>query len=127
MSLSNILLAHFAGLLTEYVAQGRPTLHLKTLNNYVPKTIRETPNPWLEVVQRSLLEEDSHVMKVIRSLLKAEELLPRAEKDDIHLKLAQLTCESYRANGWARGVGFNEQWTDSQTQRVRMEAKALGY
>lgn len=113
--------------MAEYVAQGRPKLNIDALNNYSPKTTSDSPNPWLEVIQTSLLIEDCHVMKVIRSLLRAEQLWPQIGKDNIYLKLAQITCQSYRANGWARGVGYKEQWIDSQTQRVRMEWRALGY
>ena len=95
-----------------YVAQGRPKLNFDTLQSYKPIKISEEPNPWLEVINISLKEElDPHVIKVIRSLLKAnEELGPR--KDDLYLKIAQLTIEGYYQAGWDfNGIGWDEEWT----------------
>lgn len=107
-------------MLTEYIAQGRPELHIDYLNSYTPKNKIDIPNPWMEITTRSLIEDDSHVIKAVRALMKAEEEWPPVGKDNIYLKLAQVTCEGYKATGWGRDVGFEEQWKEGQAKRIRM-------
>jgi hypothetical protein len=106
--------------LTEYIAQGRPELHIDYLNSYTPKNKIDSPNAWLEIARRALIEDDSHVIKAVRSLMKAEKEWPSAGKNNLYAKLAQLTCESYKATGWGRDIGFEEQWKEGQARRIRM-------
>jgi len=106
-----LLKAYFAALLSFYITRGRPSLYPKLLQEFTPKELKQEPNPWLDVIGRALAEEDdSHELKVVRSLLLAEQKWGGGEYN-INLKVAQLTVEGYAKNGWSRGgLGWEEEW-----------------
>jgi len=108
-----MLKAQLATSLVYFVARGRPKLHIDTLKNYKPETLKDEPNPWLDILKNALLEDaEPHVIKVIRSLLKAEqEWGPR--DDNLYIKIAQLTVEGYEKYGWSmNGIGFDQEWDE---------------
>lgn len=107
----NITIAHFAGVLSEYIARGRPKLHIDMVRAYSPKKVSDDPNPWLDIVKNSLLEDDdAHVIKVVRSLLKAEHEWTSNEKENIYVKIAQLTYDGFKDFSWGEDIGFEEEW-----------------
>jgi len=55
-------------------------------------------------------EDDSHVVKCVRSLLLVEQKW-RSGDHNIYLKAAQLTVEGYAKYAWSReGLGWEEEW-----------------
>jgi len=63
-----------AVVLLSYVVTGRPKIHVDLLYEFEPKYLKTEPNPWLDLIGRSLAPElEVHVLKVIRSLLKADQ------------------------------------------------------
>jgi len=83
------------------------------LKNYKPQQLKSEPNPWLDILKIALLEDaEPHVIKVVRSLLKAEqEWGPR--DDNLYIKIAQLTVEGYERYGWSmNGLGFDKEWDE---------------
>jgi len=108
-----MLKSEFAAALVYFVARGRPKLHVDMLKNYKPQQLKSEPNPWLDILKIALLEDaEPHVIKVVRSLLKAEqEWGPR--DDNLYIKIAQLTVEGYERYGWSmNGLGFDKEWDE---------------
>ena len=98
-------------MLSEYLARGHPPLHLDLVKSYSPKRVEEEPNPWLDIVKYSLLEdEDAHLIKVIRALMKAEHEWTPNEKANIYVKIAQLTYDGFKGLGWGEDIGFDGNW-----------------
>lgn len=111
---------NFATLLAVYSSQACPKLNIETLKNYKPKTLSEEPNPWLAVIKYSLEEEsEPHVIKVVRSLMRAEELMG-PEKDNLNLKIAQITVEGYEMAGFSiNGIGWDEEWSEEGVNKAK--------
>lgn len=84
------LRAFFAGILTWYVARGKPTLDIPAFFSADTKhpipagpkapvpdwslpsassPLASTPNPWFPVVQRTISHPDDHLAKIVRTLL----------------------------------------------------------
>jgi len=108
----NIFKAHFAVLLATYIARGRPKVHIEALYEYKPKELNVEPNPWLDVVKEALLEEEeAHLIKVVRALMRAEQFWGADEKNT-YLKVAQLSVEGYKKYKFADegGIGWDENW-----------------
>ena len=79
--------------------------------HYTPKKLTEDPNPWLDIIRYSMLEEsDTHVLKVMRSLLKAQQEWAPEGKDNLYVKVAQLTYDGFEIYGWIKDIGFDEEW-----------------
>jgi len=105
-----LLREHFASVLCYYISRGSPQLHLDLLYNYVPKTLSSDPNPWLDIIKRALEIEECHIIKAVRSLLKAEQLWGAGEHN-IFLKTAQVTVEGFQKYDWSKGgIGWEEEW-----------------
>ncbi len=87
--------------MVHFIARGRPKLHIDMLKDYKPQTLKNEPNPWDDVMKRALHEDaESHVIKVVRSMLKGEqEWGPR--EDNLYIKIAQLTVEGHEKYGWS--------------------------
>lgn len=102
-----------------YGSQNCPKLNIEALKNYKPKTLSEEPNPWLAVIKYSLEEEtEPHVIKVVRSLIKAGELMG-PEKDNLYLKIAQITIEGYEMAGFSiNGIGWDEEWNEEGVSKA---------
>jgi len=120
-----LLRGEFATLLTFYASQGCPKLNIEALKYYKPKTLSEEPNPWLEIIKYSLEEEaEPHVIKVVRSLMKAGELMG-PEKDDLYVKIAQLSIEGYDKAGWSLGgSGWDQEWSEEGIKKA-LEFKTM--
>ena len=102
--------------MTEYLSRNRPKLNIETLLAYKPRKLEQEPNPWLDVIKVALSKEDEpHVLKVIRTLIKMEQDFGPRE-DNLYLKVAQLTVEGYDKYGWSfNGLGWEEEWRDGAT------------
>ena len=102
-------------MLAYYISRGTPKLHLDTLKSYKTKDLVEEPNPWLDIINKALNEKsEAHVIKTIRSLYKAEEVMG-PEKDNLYLKIAQLTMDGYKLRDWSqKGLGWDEEWEDDK-------------
>jgi len=121
-----LLRAAMLAFLTFYVSRGRPQLNIETLKNYKPSKLKEGPNPWLDIIRESLIEEyEPHMIKIVRSLIKAEQEWGPG-KDDIFLKIAQVTVEGYQKYDWSfNGLGFEEEWKDRPVHRWMDDVEAL--
>jgi len=99
--------------LTVYIGRGCPKPNLETLYNYKPETLVQDQNPWLDIVKKSLQEEnEEHVIKVIRALWKAEQEWGPGE-NNVFMKIAQLTIEGYNKYAWSEdGIGWEEEWNN---------------
>ena len=110
---------NFATFLAVYASQACPKLNIEALKNYKPKTLSEEPNPWLDVIKYCLEEEaEPHVIKVVRSLMRAGELMG-PDKDNLYLKVAQITVEGYQMAGFSiNGIGWDEEWNEEGVNRA---------
>ena len=113
------MIGQFATLVSFYAAQGCPKLHIDALKNFKSKTLSEEPNPWLEIIKYSLEEEaEPHVIKVVRSLMKAGEVMG-PEKDNLYLKIAQISIEGYDKVGWSlNGLGWEQEWSEEGLKKA---------
>lgn len=97
--------------MAHYIATGKPKLHIETLRSYEPKELSKDPNPWFDILKYSMQEEsDAHVIKVIRSLLKAQQTWPPAKEENLYVKVGQMTYEGFEANDWHFDTGYEEEW-----------------
>jgi hypothetical protein len=110
-----LLKAHFAAVLTYYITRGRPHLHPDLLFNYKSRE-EEVPtlNPWLYVIDQALRAKDVHVVKTIRSLMKAD-MKWTGEDTNKFLKAAILTIDNINdSDDWSfNGIGWDQDWNQS--------------
>jgi hypothetical protein len=106
-----IMKAYFVTFITYYLTRGAPALHVDLLEKYESKRASSTLNPWLQIVDKSFDCPDVHVMKTVRSLMKADMRWTGGE-NDIYLKAAQLTIDNVKdVPDWSmNGLGFVQEW-----------------
>lgn len=96
-----------------YISRGRPRLYENLLYHYTPKNPISTVNPWLHIVDVALKANDEHVVKTVRSLMKADMEWSGGDHD-LYLKAAILTVDNIgNANDWSfGGLGWDQEWTE---------------
>ena len=126
LGILTIIQAQFASLLSHYISRGCPQLHVDTLRDFRPKRLIEEPNPWLDVIKASLEEEhESHVIKTVRSLYKAEQEFG-PHKDNLYLRAAQLTVEGYEKYNWSQnGIGWDEDWSEEEIEKTKEKLQSF--
>jgi len=116
---ASLLDGFFEMLLCLYVKQGCPKLYPELALAFIPKEFKNKENPWFEVVEYAVglhdlaeqIVNESHVIQLVRSLVKAQKEFGSEDKKDLYLKVAQLTVEGYKEFGWCRdGVGREKVW-----------------
>jgi len=118
---ASLLDVYFASLLVYYIGEGRPKLYPELVLTYTPKTLKNKENPWMEVIEDAVkihdpehIAEESHVLKLIRSLMKAQKEFGSAD-NDFYLRIAQLTVEGYRESRFFfGGVGYEKEWEEQK-------------
>ncbi|KAG2222344.1 hypothetical protein INT45_009817 [Circinella minor] len=122
---------HVVQALLLYVRCGRPSLEIKSLQNYkAPGMNKDNDNPWLDVVRQALNARDVHCIKAIRALALGQIIYRDAfnNNEDLWLKAAQATlsvagvhedtteCENFTEETrrcWNfDGIGFEETWNE---------------
>jgi len=105
------LKCYLAVVLLVYVITGRPKINVELLYGFEPEKLKTEPNPWLDLIGKSLAPDvESHVLKAIRSLLKADSEWGGGETN-MFLKSAQLVYEGFQKFSWSfGGPGFEETW-----------------
>lgn len=141
-SISQLLRSYFASALTVWVARGRPAPHIESFysrtspNFHAPGPAPQpgpdalapesanSPNPWLQVTQSTLVHPNEHLPKAIRSLAHFAHLLGTkpagtwadknsklegAEKLDgtLFIRVASLTMDHL---GWVREGEEKHEW-----------------
>ncbi|KAJ2955840.1 hypothetical protein NQZ79_g8222 [Umbelopsis isabellina] len=114
-SQAKVVKVHFVKASQWFVTRGSPKADRSVV--YAHKsTAPKTENPWFAVWNMSVENMDLHVVKVIRSLSKADELFAE-DGDDYYVKAAQMTVETtivddpVQQDVWGRKpVGFDEAW-----------------
>lgn len=105
-----------------YVAQGCPPLDASSLPSYLPKNTDDVKSPWDLVSKFHVAPDDGHTIKVIRSLLLAEQSSKKWEgkewlriKDstawlNAHIIMRDCVNNEADTGRWVRGAGFSEAW-----------------
>jgi len=107
-----LLRGHFATVLSYYISRGCPKFYPDLLINYEPEfKPKDESNPWFDVIEKAFNCEDAHVIKVVRSLMKADEEWGGGDQNTF-LKVAQLTVDHiHYPKDWSfDGIGFDEEW-----------------
>jgi hypothetical protein len=112
---ARLVKVHFVKAAQWFVTRGSPKIDRSVV--YAHKsTAPKGENPWFAIWNMSVENMDLHVVKVIRSLSKADELFA-GDEDDYYVKAAQMTVETtfvdnpIKQDVWGRNpIGFDEAW-----------------
>ncbi|KAI8348306.1 hypothetical protein BD560DRAFT_358794 [Blakeslea trispora] len=109
----SLIQAHLAITIVYFLTEGSPKFNLEGLLNYktsIPNSKSE--NPWLPVMDASIDQEESHVIKAVRSCVVGQVIYgPHDDSrlDNIWLRTAELVVDC-RGNWDFDGVGFEDTW-----------------
>ncbi|KAK0392258.1 hypothetical protein NLU13_1754 [Sarocladium strictum] len=108
--------------IVEYIAQGCPPLDTASLRRYTPRDPTQVHSPWSLLPKFHSQPDDGHTIKVIRSLILAEQESKKYEdKKWIRIKDAKSWLNAHHVmldsmnteadtGRWVRGAGFSEAW-----------------
>lgn len=107
---SSMIQAHLLTTLLYYVAMGRPPIKVDRLLAYQsPDLFRnDEPHDWHHILGTTVVEEDVHLVKAVRSIALADILYGNDPNGlgDAYIKAAQLTVDLH--GKWTFGVGYEE-------------------
>lgn len=108
--------------LVQYIARGCAPLSMSFVEAYFPQNMPHVSRPSDLLPKFHEIIDDGHVIKVVRSLLLAQEVTQlwkgrpwiRLQQDEDWLKAHYMLLEGVQDRDlmWIRGAGFQQAWKD---------------